>query len=183
MVAKNFTLRFWVRYLFELSAKADEKCNYTKTILAGTSPRIIKSSEIPNTSTNTDVFSTIGVQPRIILSDLSNKSYIQSDNQEIWCNNSDNYINIKPCQVKLSDIFQQDPMTSHCHISKCGNKKCKTCYVLNTGSSFIYSHINKSNCTRSFDGTNCKTSNLIYGITCSRARVFCGLIYVGEPKG
>ena len=136
-------------------------------------------SEVPNTSTNTGVFSNIGVQPRIILSDLSNKSYIQSDSQELWYNNSDNYINIKPCQVKLSDIFQQDPLASHCHISKCGNKKCKTCDVLNTGSSFTSSLTKKSYCTRSFDDINCKSSNLIYGITCSH----CGLIYVGETKG
>ena len=120
----------------------------------------------------------IGVQPRIILSDLSNKSYIQSDSQELWYNNSDNYINIKPCQVRLSDIFQQDLLTSHCHISKCGNKKCKTCDVLYTGSSFT-SLTKKSYHTRSFDDINCKTSNVIYGITCSH----CGLIYVGETKG
>ena len=148
------------------------------SILAGTSPRIIRSSEVPNASTNTGVFSIIGVQPRIILSDLSNKSYIQSDSQELWYDNSDNYINIKLCQVRLSDIFKQDLLTPHCHISKCGNKKCKTCDVLYTGSSFT-SLTKKSYHTSSFDDINCKTSNVIYGITCSH----CGLIYVGETQG
>ena len=110
---------------------------------------------------------------------MSNKSYIQSDSQELWYDNSDNYINIKPCQVRLSDIFQQDLLTSHCHISKCGNKKCKTCDVLYTGTSFTSSLTKKSYHTRSFDDINCKTSNVIYGITCSH----CGLIYVGETIG
>ena len=81
--------------------------------------------------------------------------------------------------MKLSDIFQQDPLTSHCHISKCGNKKCKTCDVLNTGSTFTSSLTKKYYCTRSFEDINCKSSNLLYGITCSHWR----LIYVGETKG
>ena len=91
--------------------------NTDNWVTATLGDRIIRSSEVPNASTSTGVFSNIGVQPRIILSDLSNKSYIQSDSQELWYNNSDNYINIKPCQVRLSDIFQQDLLTSHCHIS------------------------------------------------------------------
>ena len=128
---------------------------------------------------NTGASSKIGVQPHIMLSDVTKHSYIQSDNQELWYNNSDKFINIKPCQVQLSDIFKSDPLISNCHISKCGNKRCKTCNILGTDSHFTSSLTNKSYCTRAFDDINCKTSNVVYGITCSH----CGLIYVGETKG
>ena len=114
-----------------------------------------------------------------MLSDVTKHSYIQSDNQELWYNNSDKFINIKPCQVQLNDLFKSDPLISYCHISKCGNKRCKTCDILGTSSNFTSSLTNKSYCTRAFDDINCKTCNVVYGITCSH----CGLIYVGETKG
>ena len=129
--------------------------------------------------TNTGAFSKIGVQPHIMLSDVTKHSYIQSDNRELWYNNSDKFINIKPCQVQLNDLFKSDPLISYCHISKCGNKRCKTCDILGTSSNFTSSLTNKSYCTRAFDDINCKTCNVVYGITCSH----CGLIYVGETKG
>ena len=114
-----------------------------------------------------------------MLSDVTKHSYIQSDNRELWYNNSDKFINIKPCQVQLNDLFKSDPLISYCHISKCGNKRCKTCDILGTSSNFTSSLTNKSYCTRAFDDINCKTCNVVYGITCSH----CGLIYVGETKG
>ena len=128
---------------------------------------------------NTGASSKIGVQPRIMLSDVTKHSYIQSDDHELWYNNSDKFINIKPCQVQLNDLFKNDPLISNCHISKCGNKRCKTCSILGTNSNFTSSLTNKSYCTRAFDDINCKTCNVVYGITCSH----CGLIYVGETKG
>ena len=150
-----------------------------KTILAGTSPRIKRSCEVSDALTNTGAFSKIGVQPHIMLSDVTKHSYIQSDNRELWYNNSDKFINIKPCQVQLNDLFKSDPLISYCHISKCGNKRCKTCDILGTSSNFTSSLTNKSYCTRAFDDINWKTCNVVYGITCSH----CGLIYVGETKG
>ena len=150
-----------------------------KTILAGTSPRIKRSCEVSDALMNTGASSKIGVQPRIMLSDVTKHSYIQSDNRELWYNNSDKFINIKPCQVQLNDLFKNDPLISNCHISKCGNKRCKTCGILGTNSNFTSSLTNKSYCTRAFDDINCKTCNVVYGITCSH----CGLIYVGETKG
>ena len=85
---------------------------------------------------NTGASSKIGVQPRIMLSGVTKHSYIQSDNHELWYNNSDKYINIKSCQVQLNDLFKNDPLISNCHISKCGNKRCKTCSILGTNSNF-----------------------------------------------
>ena len=143
------------------------------------SPRIKRSCEVSDALTNTGAFSKIGVQPHIMLSDVTKHSYIQSDNRELWYNNSDKFINIKPCQVQLNDLFKSDPLMSYCHISKCGNKRCKTCDILGTSSNFTSSLTNKSYCTRAFDDINCKTCNVVYGITCSH----CGLIYVGETKG
>ena len=128
---------------------------------------------------NTGASSKIGVQPRIMLFDVTKHLYIQSDNHELWYNNSDKFINIKPCQVQLNDLFKNDPLISNCHFSKCGNKRCKTCSILGTNSNFTSSLTNKSYCTRAFDDINCKTCNVVYGITCPH----CGLIYVGETKG
>ena len=155
------------------------KSTEKKTILAGTSPRIKRSCEVSDALMNTGASSKIGVQPHIMLSDVTKHSYIQSDNQELWYNNSDKFINIKPCQVQLNDLFKSDPLISYSHISKCGNKRCKTCDILGTSSNFTSSLTNKSYCTRAFDDINCKTCNVVYGITCSH----CGLIYVGETKG
>ena len=78
---------------------------------------------------------------------------------------------ILQCQVNLKDIFQHDFDQSSCHISKCGNSRCKTCPILDTSGSFTSSLTNKSYCTQGFEDFNCKTSNLIYGIVCS----LCGL--------
>ena len=75
--------------------------------------------------------------------------------------------------MNLKDIFQHDYDQSSCHISKCGNSRCKTCPILDTSGSFTSSLTNKSYCTQGFEDFNCKTSNLIYGIVCS----LCGLIY------
>ena len=80
------------------------------------SPTIIRS---------TGVFSNIGVQPRIILFDLSNKSHILSDSQELRYINSDNYINNKSCHfqtfirkklffLSLNTIFNECSQTSYC---------------------------------------------------------------------
>ena len=76
-----------------------------KTILAGTSPRIKRSCEISDALMNTGASTKMGVQPYIMLSDVTKHSYFQSDNRELWYNNSDKFINIKPCQVQLSDMF------------------------------------------------------------------------------
>ena len=140
---------------------------------------VLYTCEVSDALMNTGASSKIGVQPRIMLSDVTKHSYIQSDNHELWYNNSDKFINIKPCQVQLNDLFKNDPLISNCHISKCGNKRCKTCSILGTNSNFTSSLTNKSYCTRAFDDINCKTCNVVYGITCSH----CGLIYVGETKG
>ena len=115
-----------------------------KTILAGTSPRIKRSCEVSDALMNTGAFSKIGVQPHIMLSDVTKHSYIQSDNRELRYNNSDKFINIKPCQVQLNDLFKGDPLISYCHISKCGNKRCKTCDILGTSSNFTSSLTNNA---------------------------------------
>ena len=114
----------------------------------------------------------------VLLSNLIDYSYIQSDEQNLWYDNSGNFQCIKQCQVNLKDIFQHDFDPSSCHISKCGNSRCNTCPILDTSGSFISSLTNKSYCTQGFEDFNCKTSNLIYGIVCS----LCGLIYVGETN-
>ena len=85
---------------------------------------------------------------------------------------------IKQCQVNLKDIFQHYYDQSSCHISKCGNSRCKTSPILDTSGSFTSSLTINSYCTPIFEDLNCKTFNLIYDIVCS----LCGLIYVGDSQ-
>ena len=121
---------------------------------------------------------TTGVQPRVMLSDITQISYIQSDDRQLWYNNVDNFLNIKPCQVKITDLFKYDSQRQ-CHISQCGSGKCKTCDILDTSGSFTSSLTRKTYFTQGVDDISCKTCNVVYGIICT----LCGLVYVGETKG
>lgn len=64
-------------------------------------------------------------------------------------------------------------------LKKCANPKCKVCNKTNIKDTFVQSHS-----TRHYiqpyikEGTNCKTSNIIYLINCKK----CGVQYVGETK-
>ena len=102
----------------------------------------LKKSYQPTASMGTGADGLPGV--RVLLSNLTYYSYIQSDDQNIWYNNAGNFQCIKQCQVNLKDIFQHDYDQSSCHISKCGNSRCKTCPILDTSGSFSSSLTNKS---------------------------------------
>ena len=130
----------------------------------------------PTASMGTGVDGLPGV--RVLLSNLTDYSYIQSDDQNLWYNNSGNFQCIKQCQVNLKYIFQHDYDQSSCHIFKCGNSRCKTCPNLDTSGSFTSSLTNKSYCTQGFEDFNCRTSNLIYGIECSLCRLILEYICI-----
>ena len=66
-----------------------------------------------------------------------------------------------------------------CSISKCTNKKCKTCDILITRNYFKSNLTNQVLYTKTGENLTCKSSNVVYGIECT----LCGLIYVGETKG
>ena len=68
----------------------------------------------PTASMDTGADGLPGV--RVLLSNLTDYSYIQSDDQNLWYNNSGNFQCIKQCQVNLEDIFQHDFDQSSCHI-------------------------------------------------------------------
>lgn len=145
--------------------------------VAGTSPTIKRCQTV--TSTDTDLTVNTGV-PRVVLRDITNVTYIVSDDNELWYQNADNFVHIKPCKVKLVDIMRNYPFNpSDCEISKCGTRNCKTCSILITDSTFTSNLTNRSFNTNSFDNLSCSSSNLIYGIECS----LCGIVYVGETKG
>ena len=117
--------------------------------------------------------------PRIILTDVLKQSYVQSDSHQLWYNNVDTFTQVKPCTVSLSDVLDYNDDSCNCIISRCNNKRCKTCPILNTDTCFTSALTRKDFYTKGHGDFTCKTSNVIYGIECS----MCGLIYVGETQG
>ena len=78
----------------------------------------------------------------------------------------------------MTDIFNHDYTTSHCHVSRCCSRNCKTCNILNTSPSFTSALTNKTYSTQGYGDIKCNTPNVVYGIICAH----CGIIYVGETK-
>ena len=144
---------------------------HQKRILAQASPSI-KRPEL-NDTTDTASFRSTGVQNTPI---LSKTSYTQSANPEFQYKN---YYSIRPCSVLLEDVLDFENVQSHCSVSKCGIKNCKTCKILITDTKIKSNLTNRSYNIYSWDDLNCTSANLIYGLECS----LCGLIYVGETKG
>ena len=152
----------------------NKSCN-RNSILAASFPRIKRPQMF--TIKDTVVNRTSGV-PRIILTDVLKQSYVQSPNCHLWYN-VDSFTQVKPCTVSLSDMLDNNNNSSNCIISKCNNKRCKTCPILITYICFSSLLTRKYFYTKGYGDFNCKTSNVIYGIECSLG----GLIYVGETQG
>ena len=99
---------------------------------------------------------------------------------------------LRDCSVVLTDVLNNAKQsiphkTSNvisCMKSKgngtkcCGSKRCKTCPLINTSDSFTSSYTNKTFKVSQGDLLTCKSSNVIYLITCKK----CGFQYVGETK-
>ena len=60
----------------------------------------------PTVSMGTGAYGLPGV--RVHLSNLTDYSYVQSDDRNLWYNNCGNFQCIKQCQVNLKYIFQHD---------------------------------------------------------------------------
>jgi len=81
----------------------------------------------------------------------------------------------------LTDVYHESktnnnkkPIGTQC----CGSKRCKTCPLINTDAVFKSSYTNKTYKVSKGGNLTCKTSNVIYLITCKR----CGFQYVGETQ-
>ena len=159
---------WFIKYTIWWSYDQHKSCN-KNSILAGSSPRIERLHMF--TTKDTVVNWTSGV-PQIILTD------VQSPNCHLWYN-VDSFTQVKPCTVSLSDMLDNNNNTSNCIISKCNNKRCKTCPILITYICFSSLLTRKYLYTKGYGDFNCKTSNVIYSIECSLG----GLIYVGETQG
>jgi len=92
---------------------------------------------------------------------------------------TNNFKFLKPCSVKLEDIFKCNNSTDQFTIVKYNSKNYKTCKILITDKEFTSNLTNKTYSTRSFDDLTCKSSNVVYGLECC----LCGLLYVVETKG
>ena len=128
--------------------------------VAGTSPTIKRSQT--GMSPDTGMSAEVGV-PHVVLRDITNSSHIVSDDNTLWYKNADRFIQIKPCQVKVVDIFKDhtfDPTDSQ--VSKCGTKNFKTCNILITDNSFSSNFTKRAFSTHSFE-------NLAYSL-CSQPR-------------
>ena len=146
-------------------------------IVADTSPTLKRclTAMPPDTG-----MSDIAGVPRLVLMDVTKLNYVVSDDNTRWYKNADRFIQIKPCEVKIHDIFKDhtfDPNDSK--VSKCGSKNWKTCGILITDNSFSSNLTKRSFSTHSFEDLSCKSDNVVYAIECT----LCGLIYVGETKG
>ena len=75
----------------------------------------MKKSYQPTASMDTGADGLPGV--RVLLSNLTDYSYIQSDDQNLWYNNSGNFQCIKQCQVNLEDTVDVK-MTNNYHGTK-----------------------------------------------------------------
>ena len=146
-------------------------------ILADTSPTIkrCRTTMPPDTS-----MSDMAGVPRLVLRDITKLNYVFSDDNTLWYRNADRFIQIKPFEVNVLDVFKDpkfDP--NDCKVSKCGSKNCKTCDILITDNSFSSNLTKQSFSTHSFEDMSCKSYNIVYAIECT----LCGLIYVWETKG
>ena len=65
--------------------------------------------------------------PRILLKDVHEMTYLQSDDKSLWYRDGDVYKQIKNCSVKLRNISEFDDSEPHCSITLCNSKKCKIC--------------------------------------------------------
>ena len=118
--------------------------------------------------------------PKILLKDVHEMKYLQSDDKSLWYRDGDVYKQIKNCSVKLRNILEFNDSEPHCSITSCNTKTiCKTCKILIKETQLTSGLTNKTYHTRSYEDLNCKSSNVVYGVECS----LCGLIYVDETKG
>ena len=136
---------------------------------------IIRCHSVESTGTGSN--SSVGA-PRVVLRDIKNLSFIQSSDHQFWYKNANNFVKIKDCQVSLQNIFD-DSFTDHmCSISKCTNKKCKTCDIRMTRNYVKRNLTNQVLYTKTGENLTSKSSNVVYGIECT----LCGLIYVGKQR-
>ena len=137
---------------------------------AGTSPGLTRSQQATR-----DTVAINQCVPRIILRDIINVSYVQSEGNYYFKNNNE-YKTIKPSQVLLPDCLKSSVSDPTATLTKCGIKNCKTCSILITSPQFSSNLTGKSYHTKCLEPLDCTTNNVIYGIDCS----LCGLVYVGE---
>ena len=66
-----------------------------------------------------------------------------------------------------------DYISSETKVSKCGDKRCKTCLDLTEGTEISFNNGKRFEVKRNM---NCKTEYVVYALTCSK----CGEFYVGK---
>ena len=66
---------------------------------------------------------------RILLKDVHEMTYLQSDDKPLWYQDGDVYKQIKHCSVKLRNL-EFDGSEPHCSITSCNSKNCKTYKIL-----------------------------------------------------
>ena len=155
-----------------------KKENSKTFILDDTSPRIKRchSGAVKYTTASATSGVPSKYEPRIILKDIMDTSYVQSSDSSLYYKQSDNFVYIRPCKVLLKDVFDYDNNLQYCSVTKCGKKQCKTCDILITDTSFQSNLTKKTYTIHSYEDLDCTSSNIIYGIECT----LCGLIYVDE---
>ena len=72
--------------------------------VAGASPTIKRPQ--PVASTDTYATGNLGV-PRISLHNISDETFVVSNNHEFWYKHADGYIKIKPCKIEVVDILKE----------------------------------------------------------------------------
>ena len=128
-------------------------------MLAGTSPRLPRSLS-DRVCGRHDSEKAQGLQHRecrVVLNDIYGRSK--------WTQP------LKKCKVVLHDIVHESKGTMCCQA-----RRCKTCPLINTDVAFRSSYTNRTYKLSGMYNLNCKTSNIIYLITCRK----CGFQYVGE---
>ena len=86
--------------------------------------------------------------------------------------------NIRQCKVILKDCLSIN-LKNETKIKKCGHPRCATCSCLNINTNFqsnVTSKYYKSFNPNMYSPLNCKSSNIIYLISCKK----CGYQYVGQ---
>ena len=90
--------------------------------------------------------------------------------------NKSSIINSKRQPKNLKRILTSskfDYISSEIKVSKCGDKRCKTCPDLTEGTEISFNNGTRFGVKRSM---NCKTEYVVYTLTCSK----CGEFYVGK---
>ena len=88
--------------------------------------------------------------------------------------NKSSIINSKrqPKNLKIKLTFSKfDYISSETKVSKCGDKRCKTCPELTEGTEISFSNGKRFEVKRNM---NCKTEYVVYTLTCSK----CGECYI-----